>query len=84
MYHDRKWTTCDRCGKEIEHRKGMLQAKLDRSLWCSLRYYLLEDNYLLKDGCVVYEKGLINIDLCEDCADELAKLIKSWMKNKNN
>ena len=65
MYHDRKWITCDRCGKEIEYRKGILKAKLDRHLWCSLRFYLMKDGR-------------------EDCADELAELIRTWMKNKNN
>ena len=32
----------------------------------------------------VYEKGVMDIDICEDCADELVKLIRTWMKNKNN
>ena len=79
MYHDRKWTTCDRCGKEIEYRKGVLKAKLDRNLWCSLWFYLMKDGREY-----AYEKGVMDIDLCEDCADELAELIRTWMKNKNN
>lgn len=79
MYHDRKWTTCDRCGKEIKYRKGVFKAKLDKNLWFSLWFYLMKDGREY-----AYEKGVMDIDLCEDCSDELAKLIRAWMKNKNN
>lgn len=79
MYHDRKWTTCDRCGKEIKYRKGVLKAKLDKNLWCSIWFYLMKDGREY-----AYEKGVMDIDLCEDCAEEVAELIRAWMKDKNN
>lgn len=79
MYHDKRWTTCDRCGKEIENRKGVLKAKLDKNFWCFLRFYLMKDGREY-----AFEKGVMTIDLCEDCANELAELIRVWMKNKTN
>lgn len=69
---------CDRCGKKLFSKKPIGSFRGEYHAPRGFRRNVWIDRFL---GYKIVD---VDIDLCEDCADELVELIKTWMKNKNN
>lgn len=68
----------DRCGKKLFSKKPIGSFRGEYYAPRGFRGNVWIDRFL---GYKIVD---VDIDLCEDCADELAELIRTWMKNKNN